>query len=318
MTARIRVGAIEWFCVFALGGCSHVASNVVDEASYKAKRRTELEALVAQPTASTLATAALLSDPLEDDAAQPLQFIQRAETMAPERPELVWVQRSICQRLKCGAAQSIENHLKELDPDNGFAWIPDLERAEQAASDNAVTEAITQIGAAKKMTFYWNSLQVTIFDALTVATPRESLSTRAIEAIGILAAQTIPPLQALSKPCRADQFSLPGRREACEVMATRMEHSDSVLTQSLALSMQERWWPVVSAQRDSLRIKRRQLDYEMQMSGQIRWRMNRDMAIRIDAARKSEREEDVMLAVMKAYGIPLAAPSDWKDKRESV
>jgi hypothetical protein len=318
MTARIRVGAIELFCVLALGGCSHVASNVVDEASYKAKRRTELEALVAQPSPSTLTTAALLSYPLEDDAAQPLQFIQRAETMAPERPELVWVQRSICQRLECGAAKSIENHLKELDPDNGFAWMPDLERAEQAASDNAVTEAITKIGASKKMTFYWNSLQVTIFDALTVATPRERLSTRAIEAIGILAAQTIPPLQTLSKPCRADQFGLPSRREACEVMATRMEHSDSVLTQSLALSMQERWWQVGSAQRDSLRIKRRQLDYEMQMSGQIRWRMNRDMAIRIEAARKSEREEDVMRAVMKAYGIPLAVPSDWTDKRQSV
>lgn len=56
----------------------------------------------------------------------------------------------------------------------------------------------------------------------------------------------------------------------------------------------------------------------MQMSGQIRWRINRDMAIRMDAARKSEREEDVMLAVMKAYGIPLAAPPAWKDKRGSV
>jgi hypothetical protein len=320
MTARIRVGAIELFCVLALGGCSHLASNVVDEASYKDKRRTEVEALVAQPAPSTLATAALLSYyPLGDVAAQPLQFIQRAETMAPERPELVWLERSICQRLKCSGAQSIENHLKELDPGNGFAWIPDLERAEQAATDNAVTEAITKIGASREMTIYFNSLQVTIFDALTVAAPRESLSTRAIEAIGILAAQSIPPLQPLTKPCRADQFSLPGRREACEVMATRMEHSDTVLTQSVALSMQERWWPVGSAQRDSLRIKRRQLDYEMQMSGGIRWwRMNRDMAIRIDAARKAEREEDVMLAVMKAYGIPLAAPSDWKDKRESV
>jgi hypothetical protein len=101
-------------------------------------------------------------------------------------------------------------------------------------------------------------------------------------------------------------------------MATRMELSDTVLTQSLALSMQERWWPANSAQRDTLRIKRRQLDYEMQMSGQLRWRMNHDMAIRIEAARKSEREEDVMLAVMKAYGIPLTAPSDWKDKRQSV
>jgi hypothetical protein len=304
--------------VLALGGCAHVTGAVVDEESYKVKRRAELEALVAQPSASTLATAALLSFPLEDGAAHTLEFIQRAEMMAPQRPELVWVQRSVCQRLKCATAQSIENHLKELDPDNGFVWIPDLERAEQAASEVAVTEAIMHIGASKKMTFYWNPLQVMIFDGMTVANPRDSLATRGIEAIGILAAQIIPPLQPLTKACRADQFGVPGRREACDVMATRMERADSVLTQSLALSMQERWWPPGSAQRESLRIKRRQLDYEMQMSGQIRWRMNRDMAIRLEAARKSEREEDVMLAVMKAYGIPLAAPSDWKDARESV
>jgi hypothetical protein len=31
--------------------------------------------------------------------------------------------------------------------------------------------------------------------------------------------------------------------------------------------------------------------------------MNRDMAIRIEAARKSEREEDIMLAIMQAYGM---------------
>jgi hypothetical protein len=98
--------------VLALGGCSHVPGSVADEGSYKVKRRTEVEALVAQPSPSTLATAALLSYPPEDDAAQPMQFILRAETMAPERPELVWLQRSICQRLQCDAAQSIENHLK--------------------------------------------------------------------------------------------------------------------------------------------------------------------------------------------------------------
>jgi len=90
-----------------------------------------------------------------------------------------------------------------------------------------------------------------------------------------------------------------------------------VIAQSLALGMQERWWPAGSAQRESLRIKRRQLDYEMQMSGQPRLRMNRDIAIRMEAARKSGREQDVMLAVMKAYGIPLAVPSSWKDARES-
>ncbi len=280
-------------------------------------RRAEVDALVAQPSPATLATAALLSYPPENDPAQPLQLIERAETMAPGRPDLVWIERAICRRLNCGAAQSIENHLQELDPDNGFAWIPDLERAEQGASDDAVTAAIARIGAATKMTFYWNSLEVTVFDGLTAATPRESLANRALEATGVLAAMAIPPLQPLTKPCRADQFGIPGRREACQLMATRMEHADSLLAQGLALSMQVRWWPENSAQRDSLRIRRRQLDYEMQMSGRTRWRMNRDMAIRIQSARTSLREEDVAIAVMKAYRIPLAAPPDWKDKRET-
>jgi hypothetical protein len=293
-----------------------VTSCDADQESYKVKHRAELEALVAQPSASTLTTAALLSFLPDDSAAQPLEFVQRAEMMAPQRPELVWVQRSVCQRLRCADAESIENHLKELDSDNGFVWIPDLERAEEAASEAAAIEAIVRIGASNRMTFYWNPLLVMIFDGMTVANPRDSIATRAIQAIGILAAQSIPPLKPLTKACRSDQFGIPGRREACDVMAKRMERADSVLAQSLALNMQERWWPAGSAQRELLRIKRRQLDYEMQMSGRIRWRMNRDMAIRIKAARKSEREEDVMLAVMKAYGIPLAAPSDWKDMRE--
>jgi hypothetical protein len=73
-------------------------------------------------------------------------------------------------------------------------------------------------------------------------------------------------------------------------MATLMERSDTVLIQSLALSMQEHWWPVGSTEGVSLGIKRRQLHYEMQMSGQIRWNMSRDIAILMYAARHSERE----------------------------
>jgi hypothetical protein len=323
MTARIRIVAIGLFYVLAVGGCSHAASDFVDDAAYEAKRRAEIETLVAQPSPATLTTAALLSYWPKDAAAQPLQFIERAEAMAPQRPELVWAQRSICQRLKCGEARTIETHLKKLDPDNGFAWIPDLERAEQAASDNAITEAITQIGASKRATFYWTSLQVIAFDGLTVAAPRQSVSTNAMYAFGIVSALVFPPLQPLTKPCRVDQFGLPGRREACQAMATLMERSDTVITQSLALSMQEHWWPEGCAERDSLRIKRRQLQYEMrmyemQMSGQIRWSTNRDMSILMNAARHSEREEDVMLAVLKAHSIALAAPSNWKDKRESL
>jgi hypothetical protein len=64
--------------------------------------------------------------------------------------------------------------------------------------------------------------------------------------------------------------------------------------------------------------KRRRLDYLMTMSSRIRWwRMNRDMAIRIDAARKTEREEDVELAIIKSFGLPPEPPMSWKDTLHS-
>jgi hypothetical protein len=151
-------------------------------------------------------------------------------------------------------------------------------------------------------------------DALAVANPSQDLATRGINAISVLAAEAIPPLQAISRACRLEQLDLPGRRAACEAMVARMEQSDTVLTQSLALSLQERWWPAGSPQRDVLRVKRRRLDYLMTMSSRIRWwHMNRDMAVRIEAARSTNREEDVERAVIKSLGLPSEPPVDWKD-----
>ena len=97
-------------------------------------------------------------------------------------------------------------------------------------------------------------------------------------------------------------------------MAARMEHSDTVLAQIAALGLQERWWPADSPQRAVLRAKRRRLDYLMTASGRIRWwRMNRDMATRIGAARRTDSEEDVELEIIKSSGLPVEPPVDWKD-----
>ena len=155
-------------------------------------------------------------------------------------------------------------------------------------------------------------------DALAVANPSQRLATRGTVAIGTLAGQIIPPLQPISKACRLEQLDLPGRRAACEALVARKEQSSTVLTQSLAISMQERWWPAGSPQREVVRAKRRRLDYLMTMSSRIRWwRTNRDMAVRIDAARKSDREEDVELAMIKSLGLPLEPPIDWRDTLHS-
>lgn len=301
-------------CVLALAGCAHAKGDGTDSDVFRAERTRQVEVLVAHPTPTNLAAAAFLAESGDLIGRRPLELIAQAEALAPQRAELAWVHLAICERLKCEAKEQIEVHLQEIDADNGLVWAADLEQAQSSGSAVAVTAAIARIGASPRMTFYWNQLEVMMVDALAVASPSQSLASRGTEAIGVLAAQAIPPLQPMSRACRLEQLSLPGRRAACEALVARMEQSSTVLTQSLAISMQERWWPASSPQCEVLRAKRRRLDYLMTMSSRIRWwRMNRDMAVRIDAARTTDREEDVELAMIKSFGLPPEPPTAWKD-----
>jgi len=299
-------------CLMALAGCA-AARGGADAQSRRAERNREVKVLIARATPSGLAAAAMLLWPDDPNALQPLDLIEQARALAPSRPELVWVQLTICERFKCEARAQIAAHLQALDPDNGFAWALDLERVPPSESD-AVTAVIARMGASRKMTTYWNQLQVMMVDALAVARPSDDLVTRGVGAIGIVAAESMPPLQVIVRACAPQQLGLRGRRAACEAMVAVMEHSDTMLTQSLALSVQKRWWPPDSPQGNILREKRRQLDYLMTVSSRIRWwRLNHDMAVRIEAARSTAREEDVARAVVKSFGLPLEPPVDWRD-----
>lgn len=305
--------SIALLCMLTLAGCVYAGRSGADAQSFRGERNREAGVLIAHSTPSDLAAAALLLAPDDSNAQQPLDLIERAQKLAPQRPDLVWVHLAVCERFKCAARAQIVAQLQALDPDNGFAWAPDLERLPPSDS-NAVTAVIARIGAARRMTIYWNQLDVMMVDALAVASPSQHLATRGIYAVGILAAEVIPPLQAISRACRLELLDLPGRRAACEAMVARMEQSDTVLTQGLALSLQERWWSAGSPQRDVLRAKRRRLDYLMTESSRIRWwRMNHDMAVRIEAARSTEREEDVARAIIKSRGLPPEPPVGWKD-----
>lgn len=305
--------SIALLCMLTLAGCAYARRSGADAQSFRAERNREAGVLIAHATPSDLAAAALLVAPDDSNAQQPLDLIERAQNLAPHRPDFVWLHLTLCERYKCAARAQIAARLQALDPDNGFAWAPDLERLPLSSSD-AVTAVIARIGASRKMTIYWNQLEVMMVDALAVASPSQDLATRGIDAIGVLAAESIPSFQAISRACRLGQLDLPGRRAACQAMAARMEQSDTVLTQSLALSLQERWWPAASPQREVLRAKRRQLDYLITMSDRIRWwRMNHDMAVRIEAARSTDREEDVARAIVKSLGLPPVPPADWKD-----
>jgi hypothetical protein len=136
-------------------------------------------------------------------------------------------------------------------------------------------------------------------------------------ASGLLAAIAIPPFQPLAKACRLEQLDLPGRREPCETMVVRMEQSGTLLSQMFALDLQKRWWPADSFDRAVRDAKVRRLHYLMTAAGSNRWwRKDKDMLVRIEAARRADREEDVELAIIKARGLPAEPPESWKNPLE--
>jgi hypothetical protein len=214
----------------------------------------------------------------------------------------------------CDTQPQIESKIRALDPGNGFVWAWELQRGRESFSEPMVTEVLVRMGASSKITDYTNQLEVMTVDPMGIARPSPNLTSRVVYGIGMIAAMPIPALSQISKACRPEQFDQPGRRAACETLMARMEQSSGVILQSMALRIQERWWPVDSPQREALNTKRRRFDYLREVSSRMRWwRMNRDMAVRIDAARRTEREEDVELAIVKSFGMSTEHPNDWKD-----
>jgi hypothetical protein len=313
--------SVVLFGAFGLGVCTATRASGTDLSHLQAERDRDVAVLIAQATPDSLATAAWLARPLygEGTPEKSLELIERAETLAPDRPELVWLHRAICERAMCDMQPQIESKIRALDPGNGFVWAWELQRGRESFSAPMVTEVLVRMGESSKMTDYMNELEVMTVDAMGIARPSMNLTSRVVYGLGMIAAMPMPALSQISKACRLEQFDQPGRRAACESSMARMEQSSAVILQSLALRIQERWWPVDSPQREVLNTKRRRLDYLMEVSSRLRWwHLNRDMAVRIDAARRTEREEDVELAIVKSFGMSAEPPNDWKDSLHPI
>jgi hypothetical protein len=303
----------------SLAGCADEARKAREADQ---QREIAVAELTARGTAQSLATASLLGG--YKDARRSQALIDRAVAIAPDQPALAYVQwRECAEAATCAEEEEIRARLQAVAPDNGLVWSSELNAAWERADAPAVTRAVAKIGASRHISIYWNSLIVMMVDAFgekSRSTGRpvfaESPTDRMIYAAGILAARSIPPLQAMAKSCRADQFDQHGRREACEAMMARLADSDNFLMQSLAVSIQQKWWTEGSLEREQLRARRRQLDYLMLASSRVRvLHLDRDSARRLEAMRESNHELDVMRAMLAFHHEPLEPPANWKDPR---
>jgi hypothetical protein len=312
------------FCVLLA-----VSSGVrADLKHLRSDESTEIAYLIRRGTAESLATASLLAhltqvsederSPGKPAPPEPSQLIERAISMAPNRPELVWLQLRDCESRRCAEEAQIAARLKEIDSDNALAWLADLNAAQ--GNPEEVTRAVERMGDARSPRVYWNQLVVMMFDALTHhgrAGPPTAITQHAddrlLHVTGALAALDIPAFKPLAFACRRDELAATGRRPACEKAMARLEMSDAVVTQLVRLSVLEDWWPASTPQGAALRLERLQRRYLTVESNKVRkGRADNDAETRVDAMRHFATEEDVERAMLTTFHEPIERPADWR------
>jgi hypothetical protein len=313
-----RAQGMRLSCFLLLAALTGCAGREISTHDFEEMRDGRVAALTARATPESLATASVLLGFKRD--AESLVLIDRAAALAPQRPEILYLQWRACASQQCPQEARNVADLKSIDPGNGIAWFPELSEALDREDQREVTHIVEIIGASRQLTFYWNKTVVMMVDALGDITPVDmkkpmfELSTRIVMASGLLAALSIPPMQSLAKACRMDQFEEPGRRSACQSLALRLRQSDEMIFQSLGMGFQTRWSAEGSAERESLKAQRRQYDYLLLASSKERlFHMNKDAATRLDAMRRSTSETDVVRAMLISFHEPLERPLNWKD-----
>ena len=292
----------------------HLANDEAVEVAY----------LVAAGTADSLATASLLAHLVEtkrdtDKKPDSTALIRRAVSLAPERPELLWLQLRDCELSHCEDEKKLVEQLRAVDPDNGIVLLPSLSDSMRGPPEET-TRVIAQLGAAPHLTLYWNKLVTGMFDALThgaKARPATALSyeadDRLTHVVGVLTAIAVPPFKPILLLCASEQFAEAGRRAACESLMTRLDASDSIIAQSLSTRVQQKWSQAGSAEARELRERSLQQRYLVEESGRARGaQVNEDATARVNAMRRLATEEEVDKAMLTAFGEPLQRPAEWQ------
>ena len=310
------ISGLALLACLSVCGC---AGNWNDsEAEFRARASRDRAALGLRGTPNSLATAALLSDPSFLGPGIVPAEIQAATAAAPERVDITWVEYVLCLRVQCANLKVVEGRLKQLDPANGWVWVPDLNRA-LAENDSAdVTATLNRIAHTDRMTVYWNPLLILIMDELGyvrgATKPGDtvhSLEERSTVAFGLLQS-VIPSLHPFVQACESDALDEQGRRGACEEVSARLVKSEEAITQGLGLSLQARLAKADPLALERVREQRRQFDYLVIESSRPRFFGQFDTALRLETARNSTSESDVMRAALTARHKPLQPPPDWK------
>jgi hypothetical protein len=299
---------------------AHAHSRDLDQLDVE--RSAALERLVKKGTADSLTAAAVLKQFGANTDSGSYSLLSRAVELDPKRADLAWLAVRLCNIAADCDAAGPEKHLREIDPGNGIGLIGALTSAQRKNDVAAIDSALTAIAGSDHFYVYFDPLVAATAPELAAARHGgagqpfgKELARATADMIGVIAASVLPPSQSFSYSCQGmvlEQVS--GRLERCRKAAQAFERADAFIVEGLGLSLQQRLWPLDSAEGRAITAKRRVFQYRLEEYSRLSISASKVDEIPpdlVEVFRSHEREQDAALVYFARAGVPADPPADW-------
>ena len=276
-------------------------------------RGAAVTALTARGDAHALATAALL----RIDAGA-MNLGMRAANLAPEDTMIGWVTLRVCALTTGCDIRGYATQLRWLDPNNSAAWLPTLAAALRDQDPVETDRVLAHMARGTSVDFYWNQIVVMMFDALQAVSghvPGHAVysdAARLAVVERLAAAEVIPPLSPLVAACRDAKRGTP-RRVSCATIAKILQRSDTVNAEYAGFAIAMRYAPYEGREYRALAERRRVIEWRVATAAQfdsplLPWLKSAHARWRLGRMRTLNRQQDVVMAVLRDHGLPLDPP----------
>ncbi|QDE41275.1 hypothetical protein FIV34_19785 [Luteibacter pinisoli] len=282
--------------------------------------------LALRTEAEPLLGAALLARPLPSppEVLSYHALLERASRNADAGPRVTWASLADCNAKTDGACPNADavTQLQTQAPDNAAVWMLKLGIDDHKGDAAAARADLAKAANAKVYDDYLGaSLKALATSVSQLPPPPDTFNAlqgsgaagvQMVIVFGLASAQPLPSFQSTARFCETNKEN--GAIVAdCLKLAKVLEWGSSPLGRSLGLHLRETL-STDAADQQSAKAARLNLVWQMQRFAQLNVQAQGDRATALKLlmlARSGGTEMSVVLASLRAYGMPAEAPADW-------
>jgi hypothetical protein len=273
--------------------------------------------LSAMPDTDALVTAAVLERQLPDGQARSIGLLDRAVASAPHAADIGLLDITTCSGQAGCDALKREARLRHVDPRNGNLWMVTLHDASKRNDRSRIDSVLSRMAQSDRFDVHFISLGRRFLVALKRIPPPPGAvgasadSLRQMQAMSLVAAFVLPPMQDLVNACRPGNPVHDARRKTCRAIADPLRRSDSLIPEMIGLRLQE-WTARDAADKDDAMAQRRRLQWKMRQLSDVSGTAAMPPASQIGIMLAHGNEVDGIDAMLLATGRPLVPPAHWQ------